>query len=457
MQLYKHNGFLGAQMTEMQQHKKIFVKTYGCSRNYSDSETMAHYLLEAGYEITGIGASDLSEEELISDADLVIVNTCTVKNPTEDKFFSFLKKLSNLNKIVVVAGCISQSEKGALWMKNYSVIGLDVLDNIVEIVDKTLAGEIVHNLARKQGPWERPFLPTLRHKKVIVSIPILSGCLGNCTYCKTKFARGHLRSATSESIIEQIKTAVEKGIKEIWLVSEDNGAYGIDIGTTLPELLKLIENIPGDFFVRIGMLNPDFAYKYRNELAEIKQSPRFFTFLHIPIQAADDNVLENMKRPYAIEEFEEAVSVLKEKNPNMTLATDIICGYPSETEEQWNVTMNFLKNFKFNAINISKFYPRRGTVAAKMKLIPTQEVKRRSKELSDWFETQNYNEDYVGKTLSVFVDEKGKKEGSFIGRLQNYKQVIVMSDIDLIGQRVLVKVESTTRDDLRGSIITQQE
>jgi len=437
--------------------KKIFVKSYGCSRNYSDSETMVYYLLKEGFEVTGIGPSEKSEEQLIEAADLVLVNTCTVKNPTDDKFFSFLKKLDDKKKPIVIAGCIPQSQREASWIKNYSVIGLDVLNDIVEIVDKTLDGEIVHNLSRKQGPWERSFIPTLRHKKLIVSIPILSGCLGNCTYCKTKFARGHLRSAKPENIIDQIKTAVDQGAKEIWLVSEDNGAYGIDIGTTLPELLKLIDAIEGEFFVRIGMLNPDFAFKYRNELADIMRSKRFFTFLHIPIQAADNAVLEHMKRPYTIGEFEEAAKVLKEKNPDLSLATDIICGYPSETLEQWNVTMHFLKDFKFSAINISKFYPRQGTVAAKLKLIPTHEVKQRSKELSDWFDTQNYNQDYVGKTLSVFIDEEGKKPGSFIGRLQNYKQVVVMSDIDLIGQRVLVKVESCTRDDLRGYIITQQE
>ena len=431
--------------------KRVRIVTFGCSHNVADSETMASYLSNQGFEVLGFDKKNSSGET--EGEDLIIYNTCTVKNPTDDKFFSLLKKQSNSKKPIVIAGCIPQSEKDSQWLKKYSAIGIDQLDSVTEVVKSTLDGNIIHRLDKKTGPYSRDFIPQLRKNSNIIIIPILTGCLGNCTYCRTKLSRGSLRSVRKESVLSQIRLAKSEGVKEVWLVSEDNGAYGLDIGSSLPELLKSIAEIEGDFKVRIGMLNPDFAFKYKTELSEILRSDRFFTFLHIPIQSADNSVLKDMNRMYTIEEFEDAVNVIRSKNPNLNLATDIICGFPTETLEQWNSTMEFIKRFNFDIINISKFYPRPGTPAERMKQIPTKEIKRRSKELTEWFDNNTLNEKFVGRIINVLIDEVGKSEGTFIGRSESYKPVVVKSDRNIIGEFLNVKILSYTQHYLVGEII----
>ncbi len=436
----------------------IYIKTHGCSHNTADSETMAHYLQKAGYEISGLNANvqefnkDLpaQEKQLMAEADLILYNTCTVKNPTDDKFFS---KLKLQTKPVVIAGCIPQSQQRENWLKPYSAVGVNQLEAVVEVVRETLLGNVLQRLGREKT-GQRDFIPSVRKNKLIAIIPILQGCLGTCTYCKTKFARGHLKSYSQELLLRQIREAKAQGIQEIWLSSEDNGAYGIDIGTTFPQLLREIAKIGGNFKVRIGMLNPEYAYLYREELATLLQKNCFYKFLHIPLQAANDEVLKHMQRPYTLAQYKEALRVLKEKNPSLSIATDIICGYPTESEEQFQETMDYMKEENFFAINISKFYPRPGTKAAKFQLLPTEIVKARSKLLTQWFATVNYNTSYLGKKIQIYVTELGKFSGTYIGRTENYTPVIVASTEDLLGKNILVHITATTRDDLRGKLST---
>lgn len=454
----------------------IFIKTFGCSHNLADSEEMAYYLSNSGFTVLGLNnetshlnssQSDL-EKFQIDAADLIIYNTCTVKNPSDDKFFTLLKRT---DKPVVLAGCIPQSQRNDSWLKNYSAIGVDVLDSIVEVVTQTLNGNVIHRLDKKLT-FDNRILPQIRKNSFIAIIPILQGCLGSCTYCKTKHARGHLKSYPKKVIIDQIRKAKADGIKEVWLVSEDNGAYGKDIGSSLPELLREIADVAlsnstslssdnsilhsdsrPPLMLRLGMLNPEYAFEYKEELTDVMKLDCFYKFLHIPIQCANDKVLVDMVRPYTVKEFTESFDYIKENIPDITLATDIICGFPTESKEDFEDTMFFMKKQNFNVVNISKFYPRPRTPAAKMKLIPTIEVKRRSKELSDWFSTVNYNEEYLGKSVLALFTEKGSIHGSFIGKTKNYRNVIVKSDVDILGKELTVKIESTTRDDLRGVIV----
>jgi len=442
---------------------KVFIKTFGCSHNFADSEEMSSYLIQAKYEVEGLDDfRKESDEEIIKKSDIIIYNTCTVKNPSDDKFFSLLKKTK---KPVILAGCIPQSQQEEEWLKNYSAIGVDNLDLIDEVVKKTLEGKIIHRLNKKTS-FEKRELPLIRRNKFIAIIPILEGCLGACTYCKTKHARGHLKSYPLKIIINQIRKAKNTGAKEVWLVSEDNGAYGKDINSSFPELLNEISKIiinndesereeenRTKLKIRVGMLNPEYAFEYRKELGEILKQKQFYKFLHIPIQCADNEVLKEMKRPYTIEECKETFDYLKKEIPEITIATDIICGFPTETEEQFEKTMDFVKEQEFTVINISKFYPRPKTPAAKMKLLPTDKVKRRSKKLSDWFSSINFNKDYEGLTVSALFTEKGKYEGSFIGKTDNYRNVIVKTDKNILGKELLVKIKTTTRDDLRGELL----
>lgn len=185
-------------------------------------------------------------------------------------------------------------------------------------------------------------------------IPLSTGCLGSCTYCKTRHARGKLGSYDPDAIVERARTAIEEGVMEIWLTSEDTGAYGRDIGTSLPELLKkLIGIMPKHTMLRVGMTNPPYILEHLQAMADILNHPNVYSFLHVPVQAGNNNVLDKMNREYLIEEFMEVCDFLIEKVPDMTIATDIICGFPTETSEDFEDTLKLVEKYKFPVLNIS--------------------------------------------------------------------------------------------------------
>lgn len=414
---------------------KVYIKTYGCAHNQADSEFMAGQLVEANYELV--------DDE--ADADLVLINTCTVKDPSEKKFFSKLKKIKQK---VIVAGCIPQSDKKNPELQDHSLIGVKQIQNIVQIADETMKGNIVHLLQHTKKLSLN--LPKVRRNPLVEIIPISSGCMGSCTFCKTKQARGGVFSFSPKSIIKQIRVALNEGVKEVWLTSEDSGAYGLDIKITLPELLREILKIQKDFKIRLGMINPEYVKLYGKELVEIFKDDRMFKFIHIPVQSGNDKVLQDMNRSYSVQDFKEAVKNMR-TIPNMTIATDIICGFPTETDEQFNDTLDLVKELKIPVTNISKFYPRAGTKAAAMKPLPTKVKKARSKELSEFNLKLIDNKEWIGWEGDILIDEKGTNN-TFKGRNDFYKQVIVEGD-NLLGKKVKVKITTTTRNYLKADII----
>jgi threonylcarbamoyladenosine tRNA methylthiotransferase CDKAL1 len=191
---------------------------------------------------------------------------------------------------------------------------------------------------------------------------------------------------------------------EIWLTSEDTGAYGRDIGTSLPELLKkIIDVMPPPTMLRVGMTNPPYILEHLDAMADILNHPRVYSFLHIPVQSGSNNVLDKMNREYLIEEFNEVCDSLLENVPDITLATDIICGFPTEAEGDHDETIKLVEKYKFPVLNISQFYPRPGTVAAKWKKVPTAEVKKRSSAVTKAFDSYTTNLHYMGETALVWI------------------------------------------------------
>ncbi|MGM5481284.1 MAG: tRNA (N(6)-L-threonylcarbamoyladenosine(37)-C(2))-methylthiotransferase [Nanobdellota archaeon] len=431
----------------------IYIKTYGCAHNMADSETMADYLARNGHEITGLDTTLRTRQDKrgmfkeMNKADLIIFNTCTVKDPSESKFFSAMDKVG---KPIVIAGCIPQSQQEEEWLKRYSAIGVDQLHKIELVVEATLRGEVVHELSRKNMPYDRTFLPVTRKNKNIAIVPILQGCRGACTYCKTKSARGDLKSYPPESVVRQVRMAKTEGLKEVWLVSEDNGGYGLDIGSTLPELLEELSVIGGNLKIRVGMLNPNYVYRYKDELARILKQDVFYKFLHIPVQSGSDKVLKEMNRPYTREQFDAAIATLKREIPDITISTDIICGYPTETEDDFKQTMELIRTHQFPVLNISKFYPRAGTKAAQLKQLLTKTIKERSVKVTSYFSNLNPHEGYTGSTISATIIDYDYDHHLFLGRTNNYRQILVRSEKNILGQDVLVQVTETTRDDMRG-------
>ena len=288
---------------------------------------------------------------------------------------------------------------------------------------------------------------------MIEIVPINEGCLGKCDYCKTKFARGHLRSYPIKDIVNHVRNAVNTGAKEIWLTSQDTACYGYDIDTNIVNLLRELIKIPKDFRIRLGMGNPDFLPDYLGELIEVYKSEKIYKFIHIPIQSGSDKVIKAMKRNYTIESFVNIVEKFKKHFPKITIATDIIVGYPDETDEDFEKTLELIKQMRFDVLNISRFWYRPDTLAAKKKKLPTLKVKNRGIRITKVFHdtAREENKKWLDWTGNILIQEKGINN-TWIGRNYAYRPVIVKGNFK-ISDTVKVQITKTTDIDLRGKII----
>ncbi|XP_051217390.1 uncharacterized protein [Lolium perenne] len=422
----------------------IYVKTFGCSHNQSDSEYMSGQLSAFGYAIT----------EEPEGADLWLINTCTVKNPSQSAMTTLISKCKSANKPLVVAGCVPQGSRDLKELEGISIIGVQQIDRVVEVVEETLKGHEVRLLSRKTLPSLD--LPKVRKNKFIEILPINVGCLGACTYCKTKHARGHLGSYTIDSLVDRVKIVVSEGVREIWLSSEDTGAYGRDIGTNLPNLLNaIVAELPADrsTMLRIGMTNPPFILEHLNEIASVLRHPCVYTFLHVPVQSGSDVVLKAMNREYTVSEFRMVVDTLCELVPGMQIATDIICGFPGETDEDFAQTVSLVKEYQLPQVHISQFYPRPGTPAARMKKVPSIEVKKRSRELTSVFEAFSPYEGLKGRVERIWITEIATDGVHLVGHTKGYIQVLVIAPDSMLGTSADAKITSVGRWSVFGEVI----
>jgi MiaB-like tRNA modifying enzyme len=351
---------------------KIYIETYGCAANQADENVIRTVLKKEKFV--------KNEKE----ADLVLVLTCGVKGSTENKILARLEELRG--KCVIVGGCLPKILKLQKTFPEFSLIGPDQIADIAEVIGRVAAGETVVELSEKKC---NHIVADVKNE--VQAIAICSGCLSQCAYCATQLAKGKLKSFTVKEIVASVKTAVENGAKKILLTAQDTGAYGQDIGSDLPELLRAVVEIPGSFEVRIGMMNPKYAFKFAEELIEVYKNLKIIKFVHVPVQAGSNAVLKKMNRNYTVEEFEKLVSKLRKGIPQLVFSTDVICGFPEETEAQFDETVALIKRIKPDVLNISKFYPRPGTAAMKMKLLHTKVVKERSKKLAEVFRTLRFN------------------------------------------------------------------
>lgn len=256
-----------------------------------------------------------------------------------------------------------------------------------------------------------------------------------------------------------MQTAFDQGVKEIWLTSEDTGAYGRDINTSIIELLiLLIENMPADKMLRIGMTNPPYILEHIEGICEIMNHPNIFKFLHIPVQAGNDNTLERMNREYTVEEFSRVCDGLLKNVEEMTISTDVICGFPGETDEEFQGTLDLIDKYKFPVLNISKFYPRPGTVAERMKQIDTKIKKQRSKAVTDLFEGYKDMGYMKDREERVWISEweENKKSGKVcVGHTRSYAKVLIPYREELLGKQVIMKFTNTFKWHIEGEIIDE--
>uniref|UniRef100_A0AAG5D076 tRNA-t(6)A37 methylthiotransferase n=1 Tax=Anopheles atroparvus TaxID=41427 RepID=A0AAG5D076_ANOAO len=432
----------------------IYMKTWGCAHNTSDTEYMAGQLAQYGYNLT----KDKNA------ADLWVLNSCTVKNPSEDTFRNEIEAAHRAGKHVVVAGCVPQAAPRSDYLKGMSVVGVQQIDRVAEVVEETLKGHSVRLLQAKKVDGRKVAgpelsLPKVRKNPLIEVIPINSGCLNACTYCKTKFARADLVSYPVQEIVDRAVQVFQEGVCEIWLTSEDTGTYGRDIGSSLPELLwQLLEVIPEGCMMRLGMTNPPYILEHLEEMAKVLSHPRVYSFLHIPVQSGSDTILGEMKREYCKKDFERVVDFLREKVPGITIATDIICGFPGETEADFEDTVALCKRYEFPSLFINQFFPRPGTPAAKMERVPANVVKTRTKRLTELFHSYEPYQKYpVNSKQTVLVTEISHDQKHYVGHNKFYEQILLPMHSNLLGKQVEVAVTGCTKFSMFGKIVQAEQ
>jgi threonylcarbamoyladenosine tRNA methylthiotransferase CDKAL1 len=422
---------------------KIHVKTMGCAANFAESEMMKGLLQKAQFEIT--------ENE--KDSDLIVINICTVKGDAHA--LREIRKIKEQfpNKKIVVAGCITPTIAKPIneLVPNASLITTHNIHQIAPVVEETFNQNPIQVFEKKPQP--KVNLPRVRKNPLIGIIPIQSGCTSHCTFCSTKLVKGDNVSYAPDLIVKEIEQSIKEGVKEFWLTGQDTSCYGLDIGLSLPKLLNMIVKVPGDFFVRVGMANPKHIKEYTQELIEVYKNPKIFKFIHIPVQAGNDEVLKRMARRYTVAEYKEIVKEFKNAFPEITISTDIIVGFAGETNEQFMDTIKLVKETEPDVINISRFASRPGTVAYRLKDNDGETKKQRSRYLTTVYEYISWerNKKWIGWQGPIVIDELGKNN-TLVGRNYAYKPVVVQGDFKL-GDIVNVKIEKATSYDLRAKIL----
>ena len=339
----------------------VHIQTHGCSANLAESEAMMGLLAKGGFKIVGD----------IEHSDISIINICTVKgcNVPIKEIKNFTEQFPD--KKLVIAGCISRDILPQLRKisQDASLINTHNIHRIVEAVEEALQGNVLEALTQER--IDKAALPKLRASRTIGIVPIASGCADFCTYCSVKLIKGHIFSYPEESIINEVKKNVEQGCKEIWLTAQDTGAYGLDAEKIkLPDLLNnILNSVQGNYKIRLGMANPRHVRDMIDELISIYQDDRMFKFLHIPVESGNNEILGKMARRYNVHEFKEIIDKFRKYVKGITIATDMIVGFPTETELQFQDSLHLIQETMPDVINISRFSLRPNTAAARMKQV----------------------------------------------------------------------------------------
>ena len=418
---------------------KIFVEAYGCSASFADSEMISGLILNGGHTL-----ADNS-----SDSDLNIVVTCSVKDSTANKMMYRINSLKS--KPLIVAGCLPKAEKENVekFSENASLLGPNSLGKTLQVINSTLKG--TKQIALEDSDLSKVGLPKVRLNPAVGIVEIANGCMSECTFCQTKLSKGDLTSYRLGDIVRQVKTEVNEGCKEVWLTSTDNGCYGFDIGTDLPSLVNAVAEIPNEFMIRVGMMNPMYMPRIKEKLIESFDNEKIFKFIHIPVQSGSDKVLNDMKRGHTAGTFRDIVQKIKERFSEFTISTDIIVGFPSETEEDFQKTVSLLDEIKPDVVNLSRYSARPGTDAAELKQIDDAESKRRSKIVFEQISKLSIesNKKWIGWKGKVLFDEN--TDEGIKGRNFAYKPIAVDEPVEL-GQSYTVEITDATVKRLIGKI-----
>jgi len=381
---------------------RYHIETYGCTSNRGESREIERRLRDAGHH-----RADGADE-----ADVAILNTCTVVEKTERNMLARANELADETADLIVTGCMALAQGEEFGDVDARVVHWD------EVPEAITNGE-----CPTTAPGAEPILDG-----VIGILPIARGCMSDCSYCITKRATGKIDSPPIEENVEKARALVHAGAKELRITGQDTGVYGWDDGErVLHELLERVCAIEGEFRVRVGMANPKGVHGIRDELADVfAEEEKLYNFLHAPVQSGSNDVLGDMRRQHQVSEFVETVETFDERLDYWTLSTDFIVGFPTETDHDHEQSMALMREVRPEKMNVTRFSKRPGTDAADMKGLGGQTKKDRSKAMSEE-KMEIVGEAYeamVGKTRDVLVVEEGTGE-SVKCRDPAYRQVIV--------------------------------
>ena len=384
----------------------IWFEGYGCTANQGETLEMREHANQLGHQL----ATDSST------AETVVLGTCTVIESTQNKMEKRISELMDQGKNVIVSGCMATADTKALNSKfpNAPLVSPGDIDGL---------GDLIGRGGCKPETLESPFAAIL---------PISSGCLGRCTYCATLKARGRVKSRSVNDIFFKAQYAIDSGSKELLLTSQDNGAFGADTDSSLENLLNELSYLDGEFRLRVGMLNPMLVAGRSKEMAKAWGDSRTYKFMHLPIQSGSQKILDSMTRDHTLEEFWEVVEVFRDYYPEMMIITDIITGFPGETEEDHQETVDLLNKLSPDLVNVTRFSPRKGTPASRYKRVDGRIVKKRSRELTNLRKELGAKsfKRFVGRETSVLSVEN-KRKGSTLCRDDNYRPIILKQDLPL--------------------------
>lgn len=433
----------------MKQLKTFYVRTYGCQMNELDTEIMAGQLVHRGLQRT--------ENE--NDADLLIFNTCSIRDLAERKVMGKIGRLGrgqNKKAMIGVTGCMANAKKDSLFQKLPHidfVLGTNNIHDLNTVLDEVLTSGKQSIRADDQFAFELDYLSAQRDSKLKAYVSIIRGCDKYCTYCVVPYTRGPEVSRHPDSIVEECSHLASQGYKEVMLLGQNVNSYGKDKpewGCPFHELLYKLDKIPGLERVRFMTSHPvDITRELMEAIRDLKSACEF---VHFPMQAGSNRILRKMHRIYTIEQYMEKVHMLREIVPDVTLGTDIIVGFPTETEEEFMETYERFREVGYSLAFLFTYSPRKGTPAMRWQDDIPEEVKEeRLQRLLELHEsnTANQRQAFLGKEVEVLVEKCNSKETHLVnGRTRCFRKVVFPGTESMIGTLQQVKIHSFSHETL---------
>lgn len=422
-------------------HKFAYLLVYGCQMNQSDAERMMGQLRTIGYEKT----------ESMEDADLILINTCCVRETAEDRVYGKIGEIKHLKRqnpdlIFGITGCMAQKEGDALIKRAPHidfVLGTNKVHELTHIVQE-IQQEHGHLVDVQLGETELPDdVPVARAGKLSAWVPIMYGCNNFCTYCIVPYVRGRERSRLPEDVVKEVEEAVAAGYEEVTLLGQNVNSYGKDHKKAdFADLLQMVDKVPGIRRVRFMTSHPkDLSDKV---IAAIRDGEHLCEHIHLPVQYGSNHILKKMNRVYTVESYRALVSRIRKEIPNVSLTTDLIVGFPGETDEDFREMLDFLREIRYDSAYTFIYSKRSGTPAATMEDQVEESVKK--ERLNKLMAVQNeisleINEKLLGRTMEIMVEGPSKNDASvWMGRTRTNKIVLFPHDGEQAGDFIDVKI-----------------